>query len=186
MLASQGRIKRKSLLSVYELYLCFYFIIMAVKNNSIGLLRLISQHIGGNRFASIKELVSWMGAMQAQDFASSRWAIGVRLPGITEDQVIDAINQGEIIRTHLMRPTWHLVTAEDYPLILQLTAPAIKASLKSRRKQLELDDTFFKRTNPALMRFLSNNNHLTREELTQLLSVEIKDIDSSRMNHIPN
>lgn len=157
---------------------------MAVTKNSVGILRLVSQHVDNTRFTTVKELVSWMGAMQAQDFASARWAIGVRLPGIKEDHVNDAINNGEIIRTHLMRPTWHLVTAEDYPLILQLTAPAIKTSLKSRRKQLELDNPFFKKTNPALRRFLSNNNHLTREELMQLLSAEIKDIDSSRMNHI--
>lgn len=150
----------------------------------IGTLRLQSQNLSQKRFSTAKEVVSWMGAMQAQDLNSAKWAIGARLEGITEKQVDDSIGRGEIIRTHLMRPTWHLVSIDDYLPILRLTAPAIRASLKSRRSQLELDSSYFKKSNPALQNILGNGNHLTREELMQELSPVLPALDSSRMNHI--
>ncbi len=152
--------------------------------STIGLRRLLSQHVSVNRLSTVTEVVSWMGAIQAQDLNSAKWAIGVRLPGATVQMVEDAISEGEIIRTHLMRPTWHIVSADDYLAILKLTAPNILSSLTSRRKQLELDETFFKKSNPALEWILRDGNHLTREELMKELSMTIPHIDSSRMNHI--
>lgn len=151
---------------------------------NIGLMRLAAQHVAGNKIASVAGLVSWMGAMQAQDLNSVKWAIGVRLPGSAEDMVDDAINKGEIVRTHLMRPTWHFVSANDYPVILELTASNVKATLKSRRKQLELDEEYFKKSNPAIQRVLANQNHLTREELMSELSITLPQLDGSRMNHV--
>jgi len=51
--------------------------------------------------------------MQAQDYAMAKWAIGVRLPGSTDRMIESAMNKGEILRTHLLRPTWHFVSAND-------------------------------------------------------------------------
>jgi len=76
-------------------------------------LRLISQHIVGSKLKTVKEIVEWMGAMQAQDYAMAKWAIGVRLPGSTDRMIESAMNKGEILRTHLLRPTWHFVSAND-------------------------------------------------------------------------
>lgn len=75
----------------------------------IAMIRLTSQHIAGTRFMSAQEIVAWMGAMQAQDYEMVKWAIGVRLPNSTQHEIETAINNGEIIRTHLLRPTWHFV-----------------------------------------------------------------------------
>ena len=80
---------------------------------NIARIRLAAQHIAGNGFTTAKDLVSWMGALQAQDFNMMKWAVGIRLPGSTEKSVDGAINDGSVIRTHLMRPTWHLVSADD-------------------------------------------------------------------------
>jgi hypothetical protein len=82
-----------------------------VNTQSIINLRLASQHIAGTRFTSPKDLVSWMGAMQAQDYAMSKWAVGVRLPNSTAKSVEAAMDKGDIIRTHVLRPTWHLIAA---------------------------------------------------------------------------
>jgi hypothetical protein len=151
---------------------------------NIGLMRLAAQHVAGNKLSTVTEVVSWLGAMQSQDLNSAKWAIGARLPGSTEEAVEKAINEGVIIRTHLMRPTWHFITATDYPAILELTAPNVRATLKSRRKQLELTEEYFGKSNPALQRILSNQNHLTREELMTELSMTLPLLDSSRMNHV--
>lgn len=150
----------------------------------IAHMRLISQQIAETKFKTIKELVGWMGAMQAQDYAMVKWAIGVRLPNPTDQAVETAINNGEIIRTHLLRPTWHLVSAADIYWLLELTAPQIKASLKSRHKELGLSETIIMKSNSVIEKALSGGKHLTREALrAELGKVEIA-TDDNRLSHL--
>ena len=108
--------------------------------------RLINQQITATKFKKSAEIVSWMGAMQAQDFSMAKWAIGVRLPGSSEKIIDDAVNKGEIIRTHLSRPTWHFVTKEDARWMIELTAPHIKSSLNSRHKSLGFTQSIIKKS----------------------------------------
>jgi len=108
----------------------------------IAKIRLISQQIAGTKFKAVKDIVAWMGAMQAQDYAMVKWAIGVRLPNTIDRAIEAAIDNGEIIRTHLLRPTWHFVSADDIYWLLGLTAPQIKASLKSRHKAVSNNGIF--------------------------------------------
>src|SRR5437879_11639984 len=54
-------------------------------------------------------LVEWLGAVQAQDFAAAKWALGLRLQGVKDDDIEQAFTDGAILRTHVMRPTWHFV-----------------------------------------------------------------------------
>ena len=80
---------------------------------NIAAFRLFSQQIGKTKFKTAQEIVGWMGAMQAQDYSMVKWAVGLRLPNSTDRAMESAIHNGEILRTHLLRPTWHLVSAED-------------------------------------------------------------------------
>ena len=91
-------------------------------------LRLLNQQLANPLFHSPKELVSWMGAVQAQDYAMAKWAVGMRLASATVRTVEEALQKGEILRTHVMRPTWHLVAAEDIRWMLKLSARRIKAA----------------------------------------------------------
>ena len=134
---------------------------------NIARIRLAAQHIAGNGFTTAKDLVSWMGALQAQDFNMMKWAVGIRLPGSTEKSVDGAINDGSVIRTHLMRPTWHLVSADDIRWMLELTAPQIKRSMFARHRDLEITENVVKKTRALLEKNLSGGNHLTRDELVK-------------------
>ncbi len=137
--------------------------------------RIINQQLAGTEFKSAKEMVSWMGAMQAQDYAMAKWAIGVRLPGSTDVAIEQAINNGEVIRTHVMRPTWHLVSANDVKWMLALTAPHLRKSMKGRHKALGLTDPIFKRSHTIIEKSLSKNGFMTRTELvTELSKYKIK------------
>src|SRR6185369_12450495 len=107
-----------------------------VNSKDIATARLISQQIAGSKFKKVKDLVGWMGAIQAQDFIMAKWATGVRVPGSTDKIVQAAVDKAEIIRTHILRPTWHFVSADDIYWMLDLTASRLKASMKSRHKQL--------------------------------------------------
>jgi hypothetical protein len=91
----------------------------------IAIVRLINQQIAISNFNSAKDLIAWMGAMQAQDFPMAKWAVGLRMPVSTQQLIEMAFDKGEIFRTHLLRPTWHFVSAEDLYWMIQLSAPQI-------------------------------------------------------------
>ena len=146
-------------------------------------LRLYNQQIIGSKFKTPKEIVGWMGAMQAQDFGMSKWAVGVRLPGATDQTIASAIDNGEIIRTHLMRPTWHLIVADDIYWMLELTVPQIKAIMKFRDKVLELDPAIYEKTNFIIVNALQGSKHLSREELTVELEMANIPTDYNKVSH---
>ena len=132
---------------------------------NISNVRLTAQQIASAKFTAPKEIVSWMGAMQAQDYNMAKWAIGVRLPGATDSIIESAFSKGEILRTHVLRPTWHFVSADDIYWMLELTAPHMNRAMKSRQKALGLDEKIFAKSNSTIERSLASGKHFTRAEL---------------------
>lgn len=133
--------------------------------SEISFLRLANQKISQPSTTNVVDLISWMGAIQAQDYNMAKWALGLRLTTVTDKIIEDSFNKGKILRTHVLRPTWHLVASKDLSWILQLTAPHIKNLAKSSNTQLELTDTILKKCNKIIEKTLEGGNHLTREEL---------------------
>ncbi|MBP1691950.1 MAG: hypothetical protein H6Q32_1302 [Bacteroidetes bacterium] len=146
--------------------------------------RLLAQQLESPRFKSAGEVVAFMGAMQAQDFAMARWAVGIRLPGATIEGIEGALQRGEIIRTHLLRPTWHFVSAGDVRWMLVLTAPHIKSSLRSRHTSLELDDAFIRKTNALLEKEARREGVLTRDHIARLFASRRIAMDDNRLAHM--
>ncbi len=155
-----------------------------MRSEDISLMRLNNQLVTGQKRGTAKEVVARMGAIQAQDYIMARWAVGIRHHGSTENMIESALDRGEILRTHVMRPTWHLVTAEDIRWMISLTAPRIKSSLKSRHNALEITDSVLKKTYTLINNALKGGNHLTRQELNQVfLKAGIK-TDDNRASHL--
>jgi hypothetical protein len=125
-----------------------------------------------------------MGAMQAQDFNMVMWAIGARLPGVSEEKIKKSFNGGEIIRTHLMRPTWHLIVPEDVSWLLELTAPRIKSAARSRHRELEIDDKLVAKSNKLIENALEGNRHMTRDELMDVLESAGIKAKNQRLSHL--
>lgn len=146
--------------------------------------RIVNQQLAGTKFKSVKELVSWMGAMQAQDYAMAKWAIGVRLPGSTDAGIDQAVERAEIIRIHVMRPTWHWVSADDVKWMLALTAPHLHRSMKGRHQALGLTDSIFKRSSAIIEKSLAKNIFMTRPELVAALNSNKIKPDPLQMIHI--
>src|SRR6266566_9919737 len=126
--------------------------------------RLYNQHIAEPTFEHPKDVVEWLGAVQAQDYAAALWAIGLRLRNVTSDDLEQAFADGTILRTHVMRPTWHFVSPADIGWLLALTAPRVHVANASRYRQLELDDTIFGHSNETLAKALHGGKQLTRSE----------------------
>jgi len=150
----------------------------------ISNIRLINQRIVGTEFKTPKEIVSWMGAMQAQDYPMAKLAVGLRLLDITDQQIEAAYNKGEIIRTHLMRPTWHFVAADDIYWMLDLTAGKIKSSLTSRHIELELSPSVLAKSNDIIERALSKGGSLTRDELALKFRNANINVAGNRLSHL--
>lgn len=112
----------------------------------------------------------WLGAVQAQDFPAAKWALALRMRSAIEDDVDRAYDEGQILRTHLLRPTWHFVAPEDIRWLLELTAPRVNARAGPNYRKYELDDAVFKRTNKVLTNALKGGRHLTRAELRATLN----------------
>ena len=152
--------------------------------SDISNLRLQNQKIETTTFTKANEVVSWMGAMQAQDFAMSKWAIGQRILGATDEIIEKALNDGLLLRTHLLRPTWHLVSAEDIYWMLELTAPRIKSSMKSRDKELGLTHEILNKSFSLLEKELSNGVSLSRDQIMGILNAAGIKTDENRLSHI--
>lgn len=151
---------------------------------NISTARLYNQQFVETSFNTPKEIVAWMGAMQAQDYPMVKWAIGIRLHGSTEMSIEAALDKGEILRTHLLRPTWHLVAAEDIHWMLDLTANRIKSSMKSRDNELELDEFIYSKSNSLIQKTLTDNKNLTRDEIVAVLNFAGIATDNNRASHI--
>jgi hypothetical protein len=155
-----------------------------VKLGEIANHRLVSQRIAGTEFISPVQLVAWMGAMQAQDYAMVKWAVGLRLLQATDNDVEDAINKAEILRIHVMRPTWHLVSADDIYWMLDLTAQNIKRGMQARHKELGLTEALLSKSRKVIEKTLRDGISFTRDELIPLLNKAGIPTDQNRASHI--
>ncbi len=140
-------------------------------NLNIAQQRLHNQHITQPTLEEPAELVKWFGAVQAQDYASAKWALGLRSQHI-DDSIEQAFTAGTILRTHVMRPTWHFVSPADIRWLLTLTAPRVNAANAYMYRKLELDDATFARSNTILAQALQSGKQCTRPELVHILEHE--------------
>jgi len=147
-------------------------------------MRLASQQLVRTKCSTPKEVVSSMVAMQAQDFPMARWAIGARVIGATDLDVLTAIDEARIIRTHMLRPTWHFVAAEDVYWLLELTAPQIRTGQKARERQLELTEAVYAKSNSVIEDSLKDVDFLTREQLLNAVERAGIAIDQNRSAHL--
>ena len=146
-------------------------------------IRLLNQQLLSPLFFQPKELVSWMGAMQAQNYSMVKWAVGMRLKSATIQTVEKALREGEILRTHVMRPTWHLVAAEDIRWMLKLSAERVIAANESYAKghNLDISEELYAKSYRLLEKILSGKKSLTRQEIAEHFSRSGIVADNHRM-----
>ena len=124
------------------------------------------------------------GAVQAQDFDGAKWAVGQRVANARDATVERAFQDGGILRTHVLRPTWHFVAPEDIRWMLALTGPRVKARMMPYNRLLELDAATFRRSEAAIARALRGGNHLTRTELSAVLAKAGIEAKGQRLAHL--
>lgn len=141
-------------------------------------LRLASQRLaarpsGPADFKSVEQAVQWMGAVQAQEYAHARWAVGSRFAApaaITDAAIEDALAGRKVVRSWVLRGTLHLVAAADLRWMLALAAPALLTRTAAAYREVNLDEAAFRKILPALRQCLEGGRQLTRVELFAALA----------------
>jgi hypothetical protein len=85
--------------------------------------------------------------------------------GTTIDMLGAALDDGRIVRTHALRPTWHFLVPADLRWVQALTGPRVDKVAGTMYRQLNLDEDAFARAAPAIRKALTGDRALTREEI---------------------
>jgi len=150
------------------------------KITDIVRLRLGNQRLTRTYFRTPAEVVSWLGAVQAQDYLGAAWGVGLRARGVTAQDVGRAFDDGLILRTHVMRPTWHFVAPADIRWLLALTGPRVNRALVPYCRKAGLDEKILTRSRTAIEKALRDGRHPTRPEIGAVLrgiGVDVRGID---------
>ncbi|HEV7454184.1 MAG TPA: winged helix DNA-binding domain-containing protein [Candidatus Saccharimonadales bacterium] len=146
--------------------------------------RMHAQRLLGDKFKSPAEAVRTLVAIQSQDHPGAKWGLGQRIQGATDQSIQKDFDDGKILRTHVLRPTWHYVHPADIRWLLMLTAGRVQAMSASRNRQLGLDSTVFKQSESMMAKLLRRNNYMTRTEIAAELEKAGIDTSNQRMVHL--
>jgi Winged helix DNA-binding domain len=122
--------------------------------------------------------------VQSQDYPGAMWALAQRLDGWTQAAIDAAFDEGEMIRTHVLRPTWHFVRPEDLRWLLALTGPRLKRGDAHRRRALDLDDDLVVQSAGVIERAIATAGPRTRQELRDALAEAGIEGDAGRISHL--
>jgi hypothetical protein len=135
----------------------------------LAMRRLLQQRLLGTPRERPEDVVEGLLAVQAQDFAGAKWALSQRTGDADEAGAQRAYDEGRILRTHVLRPTWHFVSRADIRWLLELSGPRVHALNAYYYRYYGVDAGVVKRSNARIVKALGRGEHLTRAELRRVL-----------------
>jgi hypothetical protein len=133
--------------------------------------RLRSQGLVKPQRRSAGDVVAWMGAVQAQEYGPSRWGLAQRMTADALDsELVRAVEEGTLLRTHVLRPTWHYVTRDDIRWMLELTGPHVRRAMGTYLRNHGIDAAMLRRGVATIEKSLGGGRCLTRLELGERLA----------------
>ena len=147
--------------------------------------RLLSQQLICPQSATPKEVVAWMGAVQAQDYKGMRWAVAMRTKRPSLKAFKEAFDSGEIVRIHLMRGTWQLVSAEDYWPMIGLCSPKALAVTRGwmAGNGISIPDDELFLIREILCRIVADRRSATKEDIVRGLAERGITMDDHRLSY---
>ncbi|HEX6254512.1 MAG TPA: winged helix DNA-binding domain-containing protein [Euzebyales bacterium] len=131
--------------------------------------RMHTLRLAGEPFASPTAAVGGLLGVQAENHPQASWAVAARTRGATEDEFQRLFDAGQILRTHVLRPTWHFVLPADIRWLVELTGPRIRPQLRQVQRSAGIDDAMLEHSAAVIVDVLSGGTHLTRDELAARL-----------------
>ena len=101
--------------------------------------RLMIQRLAGPAVPDPAAAVRESLAVQSQDVPLALDSLAQRTRGDAAE-ARTALDAGAFVRTHVLRPTWHFVAAEDLRWLLALTSPKVLSGLTKRHADLGLGE----------------------------------------------
>lgn len=148
-------------------------------------MRLASQLLGTATQRTPADVIDHFGAMQSQDYNGAMWAVAQRTEHVTATDVGAAVARGAILRTHVMRPTWHFVSPDDIVWLLDVSRDRLLSTFSYYFRKYDLNDAIFKQTDAIIINMLADGTHATRKELARALTNKKVDVsDLIRLTHI--
>lgn len=137
-------------------------------------LRLQAQMLREPRAGSLETALRRLLAVQAQEFPYARWSLAQRVSStgrapVAAADVEQAVADGTVLRTHILRPTWHFVHREDLRWLSALSAPRLHRLNALTYRRTGIDAATARRTAEVLAGAVTDGNHLTREQLADKL-----------------
>jgi hypothetical protein len=157
---------------------------LASAQRMILLRRLARQRLIGPKLATATDAVRLLSCVQSQECAHAFWSLGMRSAVATIKQVQAEFDSGRFLRTHVLRPTWHLVPAEDIRWILAATSPRVQRINQTQYRQLQLSQPILDRSSELIIELLRGGQHLTRAELGQGLARAGIDASGLRLAYV--
>ena len=148
-------------------------------------IRLLNQQLVAPKFSDPAEVVGYLGAIQAQEYRLMRWAVAMRTKKPSMKTFKEAFDSGRIIRLHLMRGTWQLITAEDYWPILELCAPKAISVTKGwmSSNKISIPDEEMLQIREILLQTAVDKRSVTKEDFVQALAEKDITMDDHRLSY---
>jgi hypothetical protein len=149
-------------------------------------MRLANQHLVRQTLEKASDVVRLLGAVQAQDYSGAKWALAQRMRSGTDAAIEKEIDDGAILRTHVLRPTWHFVAPPDIRWMLALTGPRVKGLLGALRQDPRLDAPVIRRSQLVMTKaaFRGRTVSHSRRAGGQLTRAKIRADGTQRLAHI--
>lgn len=138
------------------------------------------QRLGALRFDSVPDAVQALVGVQAENHGQAAWAVATRTTGTQKTAFDQLFDDGAILRTHVLRPTWHYVHPEDIRWLLDLTGPRIRPAFRQLQRTLGVSDDEMTGARKVIVDALGDG-HRTRGELRDLLVDAGLDADGPRL-----
>ncbi len=153
-----------------------------MNKETLARIRLHAQHLLGAPLGSAADVVGWFGAVQSQEVAVAPWSLGQRSRATHRD-VAQALAAGAILRTHILRPTWHYVLSSDLRWMMALSGPRVRARMRPMDRKIGVDE-LVARSNDAIGRALEGGTSLTRAEIGEALARKRIDAKGQILGHL--
>jgi Winged helix DNA-binding domain len=132
--------------------------------------RLRSQHLVSPYAVSAREAVGLLLAVQAENPSQAAWAVAARTQRPDQAELATLLDDGAVLRTHVLRPTWHFVRAEDIGWLLDLTGPRVRRITGQQLRDTHgLDERSIGQAVAAVTQALASRGQLTRAQLADEL-----------------
>ena len=148
-------------------------------------IRLLSQQLIAPQYSKPEDVVSHFGAMQAQEYRMMRWAVEMRTKRPSEKAFTKAFNDGKIVRLHLLRGTWQLVSAEDYWWMLDLCSPKAKQVINGwmSSNKIVIPDEELSTIRNLIVETTKRKGSVTKEDFEEALAVKSITMDNHRLSY---